>query len=175
QLITHLQSVISRSLDPLDGGVLSITQFHSGTAFNVIPETAQLAGTLRCLNMDTQRLACARIKEVAEGLALANRAQIKVTLTEGYPVTKNHVAQAQFAQTIAREIVGDAHVDGQMPPSMSAEDFAFMLEARPGAFLYIGNGESAGLHHPKYDFNDEVLAYGMTFWARLVERRPSLS
>ena len=175
QLITNLQSVISRSLDPLDGGVLSITQFHSGTAFNVIPETAQLAGTLRCLNMDTQRLACARIKEVAEGLALANRAQINVTLSEGYPVTKNHAAQAQFAQTIAREIVGDAHVDGQMPPSMSAEDFAFMLQARPGAFLYIGNGESAGLHHPKYDFNDEVLAYGMTFWARLVERRPNLA
>lgn len=174
QLIANLQSVISRSLDPLDGGVLSITQFHAGTAFNIIPETAYLAGTLRCLNMDSQRLACERIKEVAEGLAGANRCKAKVTLTDGYPVTKNHAAQAQFAQSIARDIVGDAHVDGQMPPSMSAEDFSFMLEARPGAFLYIGNGDSAGLHHPKYDFNDEVLPYGMSFWARLVENRPSL-
>jgi amidohydrolase len=170
QIVIGLQAVVSRSVHPLDGTVLSITQIRAGTAFNIIPEKVYLGGTLRTLKNKTRELACERIREVAEGIAAANRCKAKVTLTTGYPVTENHYEQTKFAQSIAIEVAGADKVDTDMTPSMGAEDFSFMLLERPGAFIFVGNGDTPGLHHPKYDFNDEAIPVGMSFWARLVER-----
>jgi amidohydrolase len=170
EVVSALQTIVSRSLHPLDGSVLSITQMRAGTAFNIIPEKAYLGGTLRTLRNRTRELASARIREVAEGIAAAHRCKAVVTLTSGYPVTENHPAQTAFARSIAAEIVGEGNVDSGMEPSMGAEDFSFMLLERPGAFIFVGNGDTPGLHHPKYDFNDEALPVGMAYWSRLVER-----
>ncbi len=169
ELVGALQQVISRNVHPLDGGVLSITQMRAGTAFNIIPQTAYIGGTLRTLKNSTREVACERIREIAEGIAAAHRCKAKVTLTTGYPVTENDPEKTLFAETVAREIVGKANVDTEMIPSMGAEDFSFMLLKRPGAFIFIGNGDTPGLHHPKYDFNDAALPIGMSYWARLVE------
>ena len=169
ELVMALQTVISRSVHPLDGSVLSITRMEAGTAFNIIPQTAYLGGTLRTLKNATRELACDRIREVAAGIAAAHRCTANVTLTTGYPVTENDPDKTKVAQAVASEIVGAANVDTRMVPSMGAEDFSFMLLERPGAFIFVGNGDTAGLHHPKYDFNDEILPVGMSYWARLIE------
>jgi amidohydrolase len=168
-IITALQTVVSRSVHPLDGCVLSVTQVRAGTAFNIIPETVWLGGTLRTLKNSAREKACARIEAIVESTATAHGCTAKTTLTTGYPVTENHPDQTIFAQSIASEIAGPAHVDTDMVPSMGAEDFSFMLLERPGAFIFLGNGDTPGLHHPKYDFNDAILPYGMSYWARLVE------
>ena len=170
QVIMGLQTIISRSVHPLDGGVLSITQVRAGTAFNIIPEKVYLGGTLRTLKNSTREFACKRIHEVANGIAAAHGCKAHVTLTTGYPVTENHIPQTKFAETIATEVAGALNVDTNMVPSMGAEDFSFMLLERPGAFIFVGNGDTPGLHHPKYDFNDEIMPIGMSYWARLVER-----
>lgn len=169
EIVTALQLVVSRNVDPLAGTVLSITQIHAGTAFNIIPDRVYIAGTLRTLDNDTRKFAEARIHEVATGIAAAHRVKACVTLTTGYPVTANHPEQTLLAASVAREIAGDKHVDMTMQPSMGAEDFSFMLLERPGAFIFVGNGDTAGLHNAKYDFNDDVLPVGMSYWARLVE------
>ena len=169
QIVVALQGVVSRSVHPLDGTVLSITKVRAGTAFNIIPETAYLGGTLRTLKEKTRELACERIREIAEGIAAANRCKAIVTLTTGYPVTENNAQKTLFAESVAKEVAGAANVDTDMVPSMGAEDFSFMLLERPGAFIFIGNGDTPGLHHPKYDFNDRALPIGMSYWARLVE------
>ncbi len=169
QIVTALQTVVSRSVHPLDGSVLSITQIRAGTAFNIIPQTAYLGGTLRTLKNATRELACERIREVAEGVATAHRCKATVTLTTGYPLTENDPDKTRLATRVASEIVGSANVDTTMVPSMGAEDFSFMLLERPGAFIFVGNGDTPGLHHPRYDFNDAALPIGMSYWARLVE------
>ena len=169
QIIMALQIIASRNVDPLDSSVISITRFQAGTANNIIPQSAWLNGTVRTLKPATRDMVEKRIREVAAGVAEASGATARVEYRRGYPPTINHGAQTDFAASIARKVAGDSRVDVNAPPTMGSEDFSFMLEARPGAFIFIGNGDSATLHHPSYDFNDEVLPYGMSYWVELVE------
>ena len=168
QLVVALQSIVSRNVDPLESAVISVCEFHAGSTSNVIPQTVELRGTVRTLKADVRDLMEKRIREVAAGVALTTGARIHVKFRRGYPVTVNHPEQTDTAIRIAKEIAGDNNVHGT-PPMMGAEDFAYMLEARPGAFIFIGNGDSAGLHHPAYNFNDDAIVYGTSYWIRLVE------
>ena len=168
QLIAALQSIVSRSVDPLDSAVISMCEFHAGNARNVIPQTAVLRGTVRTLTSEVRELIEKRVGEVVGGVAQITGARINLTYERGYPVTVNHAAQTDIATRVAKEIAGDANVE-ECPPLMGAEDFSYMLEARPGAFIFCGNGNSAGLHHPAYNFNDEAILYGTSYWIKLVE------
>jgi hippurate hydrolase len=168
QLITALQSIVSRSVDPLDSAVISMCEFHAGNARNVIPQTALLRGTVRTLTSEVRELVEKRVGEVVGGVAQITGARINLSYERGYPVTVNHAAQTDIATRVAKEIAGDANVE-ECPPLMGAEDFSYMLEARPGAFIFCGNGNSAGLHHPAYNFNDEAILYGTSYWIKLVE------
>ena len=168
QIVNALQQVVARSLDPLDSAVLSMCEFHAGNARNVIPQTAELRGTVRTLTAEARLLVEKRVREIISGVAQITGAKIDLGYERGYPVTVNHVAQTDIARKIAMEVAGEGNVE-EMPPLMGAEDFAYMLQARPGAFIFCGNGNSAGLHHPAYDFNDEAILYGTSFWIKLVE------
>jgi hippurate hydrolase len=169
QIINQLQSIVARNVDPLKAAVISICMFHAGHAENVIPQTARLQGTARSLTDEVQALLEKRIHEVVEGTARLYGAKAEVRYTRGYPVLSNHAREASFAAAVAAEVVGEGKVDTNLPPVMGAEDFSFMLNARPGAFIFVGNGDSAGLHHPAYDFNDEIIPIGTSYWVRLVE------
>jgi amidohydrolase len=168
QLITALQSIVSRSIDPLESAVISICEFHAGDARNVIPQTAVLKGTVRTLTKKVREVVEKRIREVVAGVAQITGAKIDLAYERGYPVTVNHAAQTDVAIGVAKEIAGEANVH-ESPPMMGAEDFSYMLEARPGAFIFCGNGDSAGLHHPAYNFNDEAIVFGTSYWIKLVE------
>jgi amidohydrolase len=168
QLITALQSIVSRSVDPLESAVISMCEFHAGNARNVIPQTAELKGTVRTLTAEVRELVEKRVREVVAGVAQMTGARIDLTYERGYPVLVNPAAQTEAATLAAREIAGDANVH-EMPPLMGAEDFAYMLDARPGAFIFCGNGNSAGLHHPAYNFNDDAIVFGTSYWIKLVE------
>jgi len=133
------------------------------------PDRVYVAGTLRTLDNATRECAETRIHEIATGIAAAHRTKAKVTLTVGYPVTENHPEQTELAERVAKDVAGAARVDNTILPSMGAEDFSFMLLERPGAMILVGNGDTAGLHNAKYDFNDAALPAGMSYWARLVE------
>jgi amidohydrolase len=169
QIVTALQTIASRNVDPLDSVVVSVTRFEAGTANNIIPQSAWLNGTVRTLNAATRDAVEKRIHEIVAGVAAAGGATARVEYRRGYPPTVNHGPQTDFAAAVARKVAGDSHVDPNAAPTMGAEDFSFMLEARPGAFIFIGNGDSASLHHPSYDFNDAALPYGMSYWVELVE------
>jgi amidohydrolase len=169
QIINNLQSIVSRNVDPLDAAVVSICMFHAGNTDNVIPQTAQLRGTARSLTPKVQDLLQKRVPEIVEGTARLYGATAKVKYRRGYPVLKNHAAQTDFAARVAGEIAGSDKIDTDMAPVMGAEDFSFMLNARPGAFIFVGNGDSAGLHHPAYNFNDEAIPFGTSYWVKLVE------
>jgi amidohydrolase len=168
QLITALQSIVSRNVDPLDSAVISMCEFHAGNARNVIPQTAELRGTVRTLTEEVRSLVEKRVREVVAGVAQIAGAKIDLVYERGYPVTVNHASQTDVATQVAKEIAGDANVH-ETQPMMGAEDFSYMLEARPGAFIFCGNGNSAGLHHPAYNFNDEAIVYGTSYWIKLVE------
>jgi amidohydrolase len=168
QLIVALQQIVSRNIDPLESAVISVCEFHAGTARNVIPQTAELRGTIRTLTPEVRELVRKRIGEIAAGVAQITGAKIDLDIRRGYPVTVNHPAQTELATGIARQVSGNSNVL-ETPPLMGAEDFSYMLEARPGAFIFCGNGDSAGLHHPAYNFNDEAILYGTSFWIKLVE------
>jgi len=168
QLITALQSIVSRTVDPLDSAVISICEFHAGNARNVIPQTAELRGTVRTLTPEVRELVEKRVQEVVAGIAQITGAKIDLVYERGYPVTVNHAPQTDVAAQIAKQIAGEGNVH-DMAPLMGAEDFAYMLEARPGAFIFCGNGDSAGLHHPAYNFNDEAIVFGTSYWIKLVE------
>ncbi|MBI5318836.1 M20 aminoacylase family protein [Bradyrhizobium sp.] len=168
QLINGLQSIVSRTVDPLESAVISVCEFHAGNARNVIPQTAELRGTIRTLTEEVRSLVEQRVREVVSGVAQMTGAKIDLVYERGYPVTVNHAAQTEVATRVAMEVGGEGAV-GEAPPMMGAEDFAYMLEARPGAFIFCGNGNSAGLHHPAYNFNDEAIVYGTSYWIRLVE------
>jgi hippurate hydrolase len=169
QLVTALQSIVARSVDPLDAAVISICEFHAGNARNVIPQTAMLAGTARSLTGEVRDLIERRVREVVAGVAQVTGATITLGYERSYPVLVNHEAETEIAARVAAEVAGEANVSLDIPPVMGAEDFAYMAEARPGAFIFIGNGDSAGLHHPAYDFNDDAIVYGASYWIRLVE------
>jgi amidohydrolase len=169
QIVNQLQSIAARNVDPLDSAVVSICAFKAGETHNVVPQTALLLGTVRTLRAETRDLVERRVTEVVEGAARLHGAKAKLTYQRSYPVTSNHARETEFAASVASQIVGVGRVDTDMPPLMGAEDFSFMLNVRPGAFIFVGNGESAGLHHPAYDFNDEAIPFGTSYWARLVE------
>ncbi len=169
QIINQLQSIVARNVDPLHSAVISICMFHAGNADNVIPQTAQLNGTARSLTPAVQDLLERRIREVVDGIARLHGAKATVNYRRSYPVLRNHERQAGFAASVAGQVVGDNKVDTAVAPVMGAEDFSFMLEARPGAFIFVGNGDSAGLHHPAYNFNDDVIPIGTSYWVKLVE------
>jgi hippurate hydrolase len=159
QMINQLQSIVARNIDPLQSAVVSICMFQAGQTDNVIPQHAILRGTARSLTSEVREVLQKRIGEVVEGTAKIYGASAKITYTNGYPVVVNH----------EREIAGKDKVDVDVPPVMGAEDFAFMLNERPGAFIFVGNGDTAGLHHPAYDFNDETIPIGTSYWVRLAE------
>ncbi|RTL49697.1 MAG: amidohydrolase [Bradyrhizobiaceae bacterium] len=169
QLIVALQTIVSRSVNPLESAVVSICHFNAGHARNVIPQTAMLAGTVRTLTPEMRDLVEQRMREIVDGVALQSGAKITLHYERSYPVLVNHAPQTDIALRIAAEVVGDSNVSDNIPPMMGAEDFAYMLEARPGAFIFIGNGDSADLHHPAYDFNDDAIVYGASYWIKLVE------
>ncbi|KPN62269.1 hippurate hydrolase [Aliiroseovarius crassostreae] len=166
-----LQSIVSRNLPPMEQLVISVTQVHGGTVDNVIPETAWLEATIRSFTPEVRDLAERRVREIVAGLAAGFDVSAEVVYDRGYPATVNHAEQTEFALGIARELSGEARVDGNGGLSMGAEDFAYMLEERPGAYLYLGQGEGPYVHHPEYDFNDDASPYGASFFARLVEKR----
>ncbi|KZK75701.1 putative hydrolase YxeP [Pseudovibrio sp. Ad46] len=170
QIVSALQSIASRNVGPLQSIVISVTFFQAGTAYNIIPDTAKLGGTIRTLDQDVRKQAAQRVKQVVEGVCAANGAGVDYDFADGYPSTSNHPDQTKFATQIAAEIAGSADkVDENIDPTMGGEDFAYYLEEKPGAFIFLGNGESAGLHHPKYDFNDEAIPYGCSYFIKLVE------
>jgi amidohydrolase len=169
QIVNQVQSIVSRNVDPLDAAVVSICTFQAGSADNIIPQTARLRGTVRSLRPEVRDLLGRRVPEVVEATARAYGATAKVNLRRGYPVLRNHARETAFAASIAGQVAGAEHVDTDMAPVMGGEDFSYMLEARPGAFIFVGNGDSAGLHHQSYNFNDDIIPFGTSYWVRLVE------
>ena len=169
-IITGLQTLVSRSIDPIRSAVLSVTTVNAGTAYNVIPRTARLTGTVRTLDEDVRTQMEEGIKRLAPQLARAFGASATVKWMRGYPVTVNAAEQTVFAAEVAREIVGEERVNDTVDPTMGGEDFAYMLNARPGSYIFLGNGDSADLHTDTYDFNDEAIDLGVSYWVRLAER-----
>ncbi|WP_299827063.1 M20 aminoacylase family protein [uncultured Roseobacter sp.] len=169
-IVQALQSIVSRNRHPMQSLVISTTQIHTGTTDNVIPETAYINGTVRTFDKEVQAMVVRRMEEVVAGQAASFGLEAKLEFEFGYPPTINDAAKAGFAAEVAEEIAGAAAVDDAIMPVMGAEDFSYMLEARPGAYLMLGQGEGAGVHHPKYNFNDEIAPIGASFFARLVER-----
>ena len=169
QVVSAIQTIVSRNVDPLDSIVVSTTVFQAGNAFNVIPQSAFLRGTIRTLKPETRDFAEKRIKEITNGVATSLGAKAEVNVNRGYPVTSNHEKQTEFAVSVAKEVAGDSVVSDNAPPVMGGEDFSFMLEERPGAFIFAGNGDGAMIHNPKYDFNDELIPFGCSYFVKLVE------
>jgi hippurate hydrolase len=169
-MVSAIQTIIPRNVYALDEAVISVTQIHTGTASNIIPEEAMFCATIRCFNPDVRALLKRRVHEIVEGHALAYNVTARIDYDWGYPATVNHPDAAGFAAQVAREISGNEAVQDQANREMGSEDFSYMLEARPGAYLFLGIGPGAGLHHPAYDFNDEAAPVGASFFARLVER-----
>ena len=169
QLVLALQTIASRTVDPVESIVVTVTKFHGGDAYNVIPETVELAGTVRTLKDEVSALAEKRLRQICAGIAAATDLSIDLHYQRNYPVTFNHAEETEFAAGIATAIAGETAVDRAMAPVMGGEDFSYMLNARPGAFIFIGNGDTAGLHHPAYDFNDEAIPHGVSYWVKLAE------
>ncbi|WP_434055028.1 MAG: M20 aminoacylase family protein [Roseibium sp.] len=169
KIVSALQTIASRNANPLDSVVVSVTVFNAGSAFNVIPQDAVLRGTVRSLNADMRDLAEKRMGDIVTSIAAAFDATAKLEFRRGYPVTRNHDDQTDFAAEIAEGIAGDGKVNRSIEPMMGGEDFSYMLEERPGAFIFAGNGDTAGLHHPEYDFNDDLIPVGCSYWVKLVE------
>jgi len=187
QIVQGLQAIVTRARNPNDAAVLSVTMIHAGDATNVIPDVARIGGTVRTFADRVTDLFELRIREIAEHTARAHGASATIQFQRTYPPTVNHPQEAQFAARVADGVVGTQNVVRDVAPTLGAEDFAFMLKARPGAYLFIGNGDGnhrdtghgAGpctLHNASYDFNDELIPIGGTFWVRLAEeflRRPA--
>ncbi|WP_299965631.1 M20 aminoacylase family protein [uncultured Roseobacter sp.] len=169
-LVQALQTIVSRNRNPMDRLVVSTTQIHTGTTDNVIPEMAYINGTLRTFDKAVQAMAVRRMQEIVEGTAATFGLTAELEIDYGYPPTVNHASAVDFAVEVADDVAGEAGVNSDIPPVMGAEDFSYMLEARPGAYLMLGQGDTAGVHHPKYNFNDEIAPIGASFFARLVER-----
>ncbi|MCG3266319.1 M20 aminoacylase family protein [Yoonia sp. I 8.24] len=163
-----VQTIVSRNHFTQDDLVVSVTQLHSGSANNIIPETAEISGTVRTFNRDVQALVMKRLDEIVAGQAAAFGVQADLTYEVGYPATINDPERTAFAAEVAREV--SAEVDDNGGREMAAEDFAYLLEKRPGAYLFIGNGDTAGLHHPEFDFDDDAAPAGASYFARLIER-----
>lgn len=176
QIITALQTIVSRNVNPADSAVLSITQIHGGNTWNAIPDSVLVRGTYRCFTKATQKLVKSRLIQIVESMAQGFDLQSQININPdnaGYPVTSNTDAETAIAIEVAQEVVGIDKVNLQPVPSMGSEDFAFMLQKKPGCYVWLGNGSSAGgclLHNPHYDFNDNILTVGASYWVKLVER-----
>ena len=181
QIASGLQSIITRNKKPLDTAVLSITQIHAGDAANVVPDVAWIGGTVRTFTTQTLDLIETRLRKIAESTAEAYDCSVKITFHRNYPPTINSAEETRFAAEVMREIVGADNVDDSVEPTMGAEDFSFMLLAKPGCYAFLGNGDGghrdaghgAGpcmLHNASYDFNDALLPIGSTYWVRLAQR-----
>lgn len=170
-IVLALQSIVSRGVRPTDPLVVSVTTIEvEGESYNVIPQTVRMRGTLRAFDETVRTTAKRRLIEIARQSAVVFGATADVDYRDGYPATVNHEDQTNFAVDVARDIVGHDQVDAERAPMMAAEDFSYMLNERPGAFIFLGNGASANLHHSEYDFNDEALRYGCQYWMRLVSQ-----
>ncbi|TFF18065.1 amidohydrolase [Jiella endophytica] len=169
-LVQALQAIVSRNTDPLKSLVVSVTQFHGGFAHNVIPDNALVSGTVRALDTEMRDLAERRIREIAAGIAAVHGLAADVDWDRNYPVTVNDAAESDFCAEVAMDIVGPGNVDANAAPLLAGEDFSYMLEAKPGAYVFIGNGDTSGLHTATYDFSDEALVAGSSYWVRLVEK-----
>ncbi len=169
QILVSAQTITSRNLDAFEPLVVTATKFNAGTALNIIPDTAEIAGTIRSLSQESREFAKTRLREICEGIAASAGAKVDVTFVDGYPVTFNHEAETGKAANVASAIVGEDNVDTNKEATLGGEDFSYMLLERPGAFIFVGNGDTAGLHHPEYDFNDEAIPHGTSYWAKLAE------
>ncbi len=171
-LVQALQTVTARNLHPCEAAVVSVTQFHSGSAWNIIPEEAVLRGTIRSFKPEVQELVERAIERLCSGVASAYGAQIGVNFEHRYPPTVNTAPEAEACRRAARSFLGEDRVQTDALPSMGAEDFAYMLREKPGCYVWLGNGPGTGgctLHNPHYDFNDDALPVGITYWVRLVQ------
>ncbi len=169
QTVLALQTIASRNADPVDQVVVSVTSFEtSSNAFNVIPQQVQLKGTVRTMSKEMRDLAETRIKAICNGIAATFGGTADITYNRGYPVMVNSDEQTEFAAKVASDIAGSCE---DAPLVMGGEDFAFMLEERPGAYILVGNGDTAMVHHPEYNFNDEAIPAGCSWWAEIVEQR----
>ena len=174
QIVTAIQTIISRSTDPVDKALISITKIHGGTAHNVIDDEVKLSGTIRTFKPETRSFIAKKIEEIANGIAKAHGAgaSIKFDLINKYPPTINSKKESEFAAKIAKEMVGEENVNTNIDPSMGGEDFSYLLNKKPGSYLYIGQGDEnhkAHLHTTKYDFNDNLLPIGVNYWVNLVK------
>jgi amidohydrolase len=173
EIVLALQTIVSRTVDPLDSAVVSVGFMHGGSAYNVIPDGLHIGGTARSFRPQVQDAIERRIGDIARGAAVVHGATAEVSYRRSYPPTINHAAETEFAAAVAAEICGSEQVLRDIAPSMGGEDFSFMLNQRPGAMLWLGNGPGEGdcfLHNARYDFNDEALPVGISFLARLAER-----
>ena len=173
-MVQAVQTIIPRNTYALDEVVISVTQIHTGSASNIIPESGWFCATIRCFDPAVRALLKRRFHEIVEGHAMAFNVSAEVEYDWGYPATINHAEQAGFAAKVAAEVAGSDAVEANGAREMGSEDFSYMLEARPGAYLFMGTGPGAGLHHPAYNFNDEAAPIGASFFAQLVERAQPL-
>ena len=174
QIVTALQTIVSRTVDPLESAVVTVTQVHAGDTWNVIPEQAVLRGTARSFRPEIRDRIEADIARIAEGIAGALGATVDLRYERRYPAVVNSPDETDLAARVAADVVGDGQVATDSPPLMGSEDFAYMLEAKPGCYIWLGNGVEGGpggcfVHNPHYDFNDEASIVGASYWARLVE------
>ncbi|MEX3315276.1 M20 aminoacylase family protein [Sulfitobacter sp. PS-8MA] len=165
-----IQTIVSRNHMATEDLVVSVTQIHTGSADNVIPETAYINGTVRSFTPEVRAMVKRRMQQIVEGQAASYDVEVELVYDEGYPPTINDAAKTEFAVKVAQDVVGVPQVHADYGREMGAEDFSYMLEKRPGSYLFLGAGEGAGLHHPEYDFNDEIAPLGASFFARIVER-----
>lgn len=169
QIITALQTIVGRNTDPVSSVVVSVTSMAAGTAFNIIPEQAEMLGTVRTLEAAQVEETRAAIERIAQGIAAAHGATVEFEFDNPATVTFNHGAETDLAANVAADIAGEAGTDRDAKPVLAGEDFSHMLNARPGAFIFIGNGDTANLHNPAYDFNDEIIPHGVSYWVKLAE------
>ena len=172
-IVSALQTIVARNVNPVDAAVVSVTQFHGGDAYNIIPDTVELRGTLRSFREDVRQKIAQSVETIAAGIAAAHGATTEFTFVPGYPPTVNHVEETELAARAAAVVAGSGKVARKVSPSMGSEDFAFMLQQVPGSYIWVGNGPGEGgctLHNPHYDFNDEVIPVGASYWATLVEQ-----
>lgn len=169
-VITALQSVVSRNVDPLDMGVVTVGSIHGGHASNVIPDSVELKLTARTFRPEVRSLLQQRVPALVEAQAASFGARAEVDYRLGFPPVCNHPAETALAREVAQATLGAARVEDAFRPRTASEDFAFMLQARPGSFVFFGNGDSAGLHNPRYDFNDAILPLAASYWVALAER-----
>ena len=168
-IVQAFQTISSRNLGGLDTAVISVGEFTSGTANNIVPDTAYISGTVRTFDKNVQATIAKRMAAICDGIATSYDVDVNLEYEYGYPPTVNDAGKAGLAADVARTVVGDTNVDANTKPIFPAEDFAYMLEERPGAYLFLGQGDGAPVHHPDYDFNDAIAPIGASFFAKLVE------